>query len=86
MGLAASVGMLKFTFGFRRGPAALLEALSTSVGVGSAAGLAGGLVAGLARLFTSEATAETRSAVNEGTYRSIKMALISGLALDWVMV
>jgi hypothetical protein len=42
-------------------------------------GLIFGMIVGLARLFTSEAAPETLSAVNQGTHRSVKMALMSGL-------
>jgi hypothetical protein len=48
-------------------------------------GLIGALFVGLFRLFTSDAIPETRSAVNEGTHRSIRMASMSLLIFGLVV-
>jgi len=47
--------------------------------VGLILGFLGGMFVTLSRLFTSEAMPETRSLANEGTYRSVLIALEAGL-------
>lgn len=69
----------------------LLMAMTLFVGLLFALlfGLLFGLIVGLTRLFTSEAIPDTRSSVNEGTLRSIKMALLTspiGGLIGWRIV
>lgn len=60
-------------------PDGLLGRLWIGMLGGLAIGAAGGMIYGLTKMFTSEAISETRATPNQGTRRSVKMAMIFGL-------
>jgi len=63
------------------GLASFNGSLAASVVLGIISGLIFGIAGGMIRFFTKEAVRETRSAVNEGTWRSMKVAFIFLLIL-----
>jgi len=57
----------------------LISGLIWMIGGGLGFGLRAGFIVGVVRLLTYEAAAETRSHLNQGTHKSIKMMLLGGL-------
>jgi hypothetical protein len=59
----------------------LVFELRDALGQALIVGLTVGLIVGLVKIISSEAIAETRATPNEGTWRSLKMAMIFGLSV-----